>query len=286
MVDDITFNAICIVESLPPNEVETGRILYDYIQTQLADSKLPVAPYHSNCSGLHEFREIVAALIESATSNGLLPIVHIEAHGSPDGGLHFADRSYLSWPDFCSLITPLNRATGFRLVVVIAACYGVDLLNGVQLSKAAPCFAFIAPTDEINVAEVMNRYRAFYRTMFLTLDAHKTFQAINEEKLVEGDMIILSAQYWFNLLMTRYLTENATPNGAKEWAMRQYRLAKATGGTTDMAALKRLYKAKLPDIVRSYFESYFMLQDIPGNCVRFEPFWRNMNDKLKIALKH
>lgn len=286
MVDDITFNAVCIVESLPSKEVPTGRILHDYIQTQLADGNLPVTPLYSACSGVHDFRGIVASLIEKVSRNGLLPILHIEAHGSPSEGLYLADGSFLSWQDFCDLITPLNRATRFRLVVVIAACYGADLLSGVRLSAAAPCFAFIAPSDEIDPGEVMNRFRTLYRTMFVTLDAHATFQAMNKERLETGGMIIFTAQYWFDLLMSRYLTENATPSGIKELAMRRYRIVKAAGGVADMADLKRHFKAALPGVVRAYFESYFLLKEVPGNSARFEPLWREIDDKIKIALRH
>jgi hypothetical protein len=122
--------------------------------------------------------------------------------------------------------------------------------------------------------------------MFLTLDAHKTFQAMNKERLEVGGMIILSAQYWFDLLMTRYLSENATPKDVKELAMRQYRIVKESGGAADIGSLKRQFKSTLPDIVRSYFESYFMFQEIPSNQLRFGPLWREIDDKVKIALRH
>lgn len=286
MVDDITFNAIHIVESLPTAEVQTGRLLHNYIQGQLADGALPIELSYSNCPDVHEFRAIVGGLMDAISTRGLLPILHIEAHGEPDEGLHFADGSFLSWQDFCFLITPLNRATDFRLVVVVAACYGADLLSGVQLSTAAPCFAFIAPSDEIDPGEVMNRFRTLYRTMLLTLDAHKTFQAMNKERLEKGGMLVLSAQNWFDLLMTRYLRENATPRGLKDLAMRQYRRMKVAGGTSDMRRMKRHFRATLPNIVRSYFESYFMFEEIPSNRVRFEPLWREIAHKVQTALGH
>uniref|UniRef100_UPI0035ADD808 hypothetical protein n=1 Tax=Hylemonella sp. TaxID=2066020 RepID=UPI0035ADD808 len=286
MVDDITFNAVCIVESLPPKEVQTGRILHGYIQTQLADTSLPVDLLYSACSGVDEFRGVVASLAEKASERGLLPILHIEAHGSPSEGLCFADDSFLPWQDFCDLITPLNRATGFRLVVVIAACFGADLLSGVRLSSAAPCFAFIAPSDEIDPGEVMNSFRTLYRTMFDTLDAHKTFQALNNVRLEAGGIIIFTAQYWFDLLMSRYLIENATRHGIKEFALRRYRSARAAGEVADMTAMKRHFKAALPSIVRAYFESYFMLKEVSGNDVRFEPLWHEVDGKVKAALRH
>lgn len=284
MIDNITFNAVWIVESLPAKEVQTGQILHKYLQSQLADSALPVDAHYSACSGAHDFREIVASLTDAASRSNLLPILHIEAHGSPDAGLYFSDNSFLSWLDFCNLVAPLNQATRFRLVVVIAACFGADLLSGVRLSSAAPCFAFIAPSDEVDPGEVMSIFRTLYRTMFNTLDANETFQAVDKVKLETGGVIIFTAQHWFDSLMSRYLSDNVTKRGVKEFAMRQYRSAKTAGVAADMAVLKRQFKAGLPGIIRTYFESYFMVKEVPGSDARFESFWREVDGKVKASL--
>lgn len=132
----------------------------------------------------------------------------------------------------------------------------------------------------------MNSFRTLYRTMFDTLDAHKTFQALTDVRLEAGGIIIFTAQYWFDLLMSRHLIENATRHGIKEFALRRYRSVRAAGEVADMTAMKRHFKAALPSIVRAYFDSYFMLKEVSGNDVRFEPLWHEVDGKVKAALRH
>jgi hypothetical protein len=283
MEDDIRFNCILVAESLPADEPQTGRILHGYIKGILDDLEMPVQASHVAIGGVNDFSRLIDGLTVQATQVGLLPILHIEAHGSENAGLVFADESLLSWPAFCEMITPLNRATRLKLVVVVAACYGADLLSGVRLSKAAPCFAFIAPTREIDVGEVMGRFRDLYRAMLTTLDAQRTFDAMNSQRLESGVLVPQTAQHWFELLMRKYLREQVTPKYLKEMAMRQYLTARSLGDSVDMRALKREFRRELPNVIRTYFSEYFML-NVPGNKDRFAPVWKQIAIEVERAV--
>jgi len=283
MIDDITFNAVLIAESLPAREPQTGTILHRYITGVLADLVLPVEPIHVHLESADAFVQLIHQMTDDALNRGFLPILHVEAHGSEMSGLVFADDSSLSWVQICELITPLNRATSFRLVVVVAACYGTDLLDGVRLNRPAPCFAFIAATDEINVGEIMGRFRDLYRTMFTTLDATPTFEAMRRECLQAGVLVPQTAQNWFELLMRQYLAAAASPKGIKEFALRQYVAATSSGVTANMRKLKRDFKRELPNVIRKYFAAYFMF-DVPGNELRFAPLWSEMSAEIERVL--
>jgi hypothetical protein len=253
--------------------------LHGYVTSVLNGLDLPVQAIHVPVTNAHDFAVLVLQLTDDATRLGLLPILHIEAHGSVSSGLVFADGSSLPWVRICELLTPLNRATSFRLVVVVAACYGTDLLDGVRLSKPAPCFAFIAPTDEIDVAEVMGRFRDFYRAMLTTLDATPTFEAMRRQRLQCGVLMPQTAQHWFELLMRQYLNENVTAKGMKQFAMRQYVAARSSGTIADIRELKRTFKGNLPNVIRKYFGAYFMF-DIPGQESRFAPLWSEISAEM------
>ncbi len=287
MADDIKFNSIVIVESLPLDEVKTGKILHGYLQSLLDDlPTVPVLVLHEQIDGAEAFRKLIQDISTKVLTAGMLPILHIDAHGSQKDGLWFADESCIGWEEFCDLITPLNRAMGFRLTVVISACFGVDLLSGVRLSRPAPCFAFVAPTDEINVGEVMGRFRDMYRVMLQTLDASKTFEAMTRDKLVRGALIPQTAQNWFDTLMSRYLSDHTTPKAIKDFALRQFINEKSGGrSVTTMREFKRLFKARLPRIIEDYFSTFFMLQEVPGNRRRFAPFWAKMEHKIATVLQ-
>ena len=144
---------------------------------------------------------------------------------------------------------------------------------GVSLNRPAPCFAMIGPSDELDPGEVLASYRSMYKAMLTTLDAAHVVAAMGSTRIAQGEVVLMTAQYWFELLMMEYLEKHAHARGRKEAAMRHYRALRASGIDADLGALKRQLKANLHQVVRKYFESYFAYGVVPGNDVRFEPYW-------------
>lgn len=287
MVDDIRFNSIVIAESLAQGEVKTGTFLHGRLQSLLDDLPMvPVHVFHEQLDGAEAFRKLVHEISTKVVTAGMLPILHIETHGSQEDGLWFADESCIGWEEFCDLITPLNRVMEFRLTVVISACFGADILTGVRLNRPAPCFAFIAPTEEINPAEAMGRFRDMYTVMLKTLNASETFDAMTRDKLTQGALIPQTAQNWFEMLMSEYLSDHTTPKAIKDFALRQFINERSSGNSVaTMRAFKRLFKVRLPGLVEDYFETFFMLREVPGNRRRFAPLWAQMERKIATALR-
>jgi hypothetical protein len=279
----VRFNAIVVIESLPTMQVQTGTILHKYIESLAGDFERPVEAIHQQCFGAGEFRQALANLLTAVTA-GLRPILHIEAHGSEMDGLYFADDTRMPWGEFCDLITPLNLQTDFGLLVVVSACYGFNALNGVHPRKSAPYLLLIGPSDEVNPAELMQRFRTMYRAMLETLNAIPTVIALLEGDLEKGHMMLLSAPYWFHLMISKYLDDEVTPSSIRASARRLYARAQAEGAPGDIRHYKRLFRAELAPIVRDWFESYFMFKQLPHNRVRYEKLWPAYEAKVKAAL--
>jgi hypothetical protein len=282
IAEDIRFNAIAIAESLDRG-ARTGKILLEYLVGLIAETDLPIATIYEDCSSADAFREFVRNLTTRARRDGLLPMLHIEAHGSLDEGIYFADDSMLTWPELCELIRPLNIATSFQLTVVVAACFGISVVMGVSLKEPAPCFAMIGPSDEIDPGEVLASYRSMYGAMLKSLDATQVVAAMETTKPARGGIVLMSAQRWFELLMMQYLEKHADAKSRKEAAMRQYCELRASGGSADLGDLKRRIKANLPQVVRRYFEAYFGYEVVPNNGARFERLWPPYEAKIAAA---
>mgnify|MGYP006152910447 CR=1 FL=1 len=84
-----------------------------------------------------------------------------------------------------------------------------------------------------------------------TLDAAKVVAAMDATKLAEGAMVLMSAQYWFELLMMEYLEKHANAKGRKQAAMRQFLQLRASGVSTDLSGLKRQMKAQIDAAIKS-----------------------------------
>lgn len=281
--EDSRFNAVAIAESLD-RCARTGKILHDYLEAAIAERELPVIALYNECRGAEAFRRFVLELTNHVHNHGLLPLLHIEAHGSLEDGIYFADGTVLTWTELCDVIRPLNVATAYQLTVFVAACFGISVVMGVSLKQPAPCFAMVGPSDELDPGEVLAGYRSMYKAMLTTPDGGRLVAAMSSAKPSRGEFILMSAQHWFELLMTKYLEEHANARGRKEAAMRQYRSLCASGIRADLGELKRRFKSQLPQVVRTYFESYFGYGIVPRNEARFEKFWPAYAAKIAKAL--
>jgi hypothetical protein len=282
--DTFRFNMVCIMDSMPSGEAKVAEHLEGFVAGQLEENRLHAVVRRDRCESANSFRRYVAFLTAIASSIGVLPLLHIEAHGSPLEGLYFADESQMSWPELCEVLAPLNRASNFCLMVVLATCYGADLISGIFLSRPAPWYAMVGTTSVIESGEVMRNYRAFYRAALRTRDMVRAGEAIAEHPLEYGDFVILSASYWFDLLMSRYLQNEATPQYVRDFALRRHRALKSQGLRSRIGDHKRAYRQSLPDIVRRYFETFFML-DLPESARRFGPVWVELQPYLAAAVR-
>lgn len=275
--DDITFNAIVVAESLGDAERKTGALLCDYINAlEDAPSKATLFQVATRDA----FLALLRNLVSQAQTKGLLPVLHVEAHGDEKTGIWFADDSNLGWDDFCDAITPLNQATGMRLLVTVAACYGGSLISGSRLSKPAPCFALIGATDRIYESEVMGAFRDFYGAMMRTLAAGPAIAALRGHSLREGELHVMTARQWFELLMTQYLQTEATPRKVRDFALRQYLAARTESKSTlGMGDYKRLFRREMPLVVRKYFETFFAITDATEHP-RYEALWSRLSAQL------
>jgi hypothetical protein len=282
--EDIRLNAIAIVESLDSG-ARTGSILFEYLAGLIEETALPVTAMYKECEGAKQFLAHLQWLTVQIEERGMRPVVHIEAHGSLDEGIFFADGSRLTWPQLCDALRPLNLATGFQLTVVVAACFGISVVLGVDLKRAAPCFAMIGPTDELDPGELLGAFRSMYGAMLRTLDAAKVVAALDSRMFERGGISLMTAQHWFDLLMSQYLEEHANTKGRRAAAMRHYKTLRAQGKVAELGALKRQLAGNLGGVVRQYFEGYFAMHDVAGNAARFEPYWLEYDSKITAALK-
>lgn len=279
-VDNITFNSIVVVESLGRTELPTGQMLCESI-VGLASEVSDIRPTYVSIGSCAQFAEVLHSLVDQAHRRGARPILHIEAHGDEHSGIHFADDTNLDWNTLCDLITPLNEATDLGLTVVVAACYGLSLIDGIRLSKPAPCSAFIGPSDTITEPEVLGVFRDFYSALLRTLDAARAVRALRDHTLCEGSLNVMTSRAWFELLMTKYLREEASRTAAREYALKHYLQAKHAGGSTSMRELKRQFRRDLPMVVRKYFETFFMIDD-KISAARYRSLWHRIERELQM----
>ena len=133
------FNSVAIFNAIPEEELNTAGRLRD----ELDD----IAVYIANDLKVRYFRindpcdieSGVSALLNETKKDGLLPWIHLDAHGmSDESGFCTGNNNSCDWNNFNNIITPLNVATKLNLIVVFASCYGASFANSIEVTVILP----------------------------------------------------------------------------------------------------------------------------------------------------
>jgi hypothetical protein len=143
---------------------------------------------------------VMNELTEKATQ-GLRPILHVDAHGSPQDGMLLAPSSNrVGWKDMIELLRTLNVATGNNLVSVFALCFGLHIYKQVSLKKPVPSYMFFAPPSEITVGFLEAQTLDFYRHINNSSNVTQAFA-----QTLGGQMDSFHCQGLFLQALVRYI---------------------------------------------------------------------------------
>jgi hypothetical protein len=277
-----TFNKIVIIQSLEPHEIETGRYLSEYVTSLIEQSERYNIPIQViSCSSAIGFLEALKELTREAES-GEIPLLHVDCHGCPVDGLEFENSSTLSWKELSAALLPLNISSRFNLLAVFSACYGAYFLEQMQAIEPAPCWCLVAPTEKVDVSEVMGGFRVFYSALFSEHNMGPAITAISQCRLSHGRWLSKPAEQWFENLIIGYIKEHCNLQTARERAKVIFRERKSLGkkrlGTG--ALLRIIRKANREKLLSKYFDIYFITEQLPQNIKRFENVYRRVETQL------
>lgn len=280
-MSSFTFSRVTIIQALSPNDFQSGNELSGYINGLREDfPELPTVDF-VNTSNSDEFFQSIENLIVDCEQKDEHPILHIEIHGLLDkSGLSFPDDSTLKWKDLALPLARLNRATGFNLVVCVAACFGGHFLEAISPTDPSPCFALIGPTDLTDGSELLGSFRSFYRALLTKKDANAALADLHAHRLNEGGFLTSTAEDWFFKLVQGYLEEKCTKERLAERFRSIQETQQAEGKVlTPMGANMAFQMGKTLALtfLHRRFETFFMTRDIPSNSSRFSPSFEEAN---------
>ena len=170
---------IIVVQSLTPNDVKTGEILYhDVLQYKEYHKRESFSSFY-DVNSLEEFRLAVQGIEKSRLEGDILTL-QIETHGC-DEGIGFNNGEILKWKDFYDTIRPLNIKTGHLLFLVMAMCKSIAMISSINPELRAPYRAIICTTRPVSADEIYRGFIAFYENYYNLLDIIEAIKAIQEE---------------------------------------------------------------------------------------------------------
>lgn len=270
MAHGFTLSEVVVVESLEPNEARTGAILSRTLEGLMAELAPNLKVTLWPCESALEFRSQLQHLADRSRNHGDRPLLHIEAHGSEAWGLEFANGSTLSWGDLGELLTELNVATQFNLLVVVAACYGAHLASQFSPVSPAPAWGIVAPTQSVDPGELLGGFRSFYECLLRTKDASLATDLLEGVSLSEGIWFSEMAEDWFGILVTSYIKEHLGHSAFRDWSKSLSRRMHGLGLRAGVGSVTRQLRAQhASSLTGKYFDAFFCIGRVPGAEARF-----------------
>ncbi len=287
-MNEVHFDKISILQSLPKNELHTGTKLKEDIETfnSVYGRRLKIELFDT--PNKHDFLNVINKLTEMVNYDKLYPVLHIEAHGSSDlKGIVLQSKEFVSWTDLKEPLIKLNAATRVNLLVVLSLCHGANFVSQLTPVDRSPCWGLVGPKKTLAGPELLGGFSAFYQEVFRSASAEMAVKKLNESSSnIDIDYSFITAIAFFftvygNYLIT-YCTNKSYTDRArtmrKELKKQRRNLIKIPG----IGELKRLLKSSQEDFFEKYKVRYFMVDLFPENNNRFIVTYEDVMDyKLK-----
>lgn len=265
-------NKLWIIESLPEGDLKTGTRLIERFQDNGASGHQALSVALEQPASKDELLAVLNTICGEA-SIGRYPMLHFECHGSMDG-LATANGDHVKWEELKEPLVNINRACRMNLVVLLAACRGIWLIETAKSMDYAPFWAVIGPEHEVSAGSVATDFAAFYRAFFKSLNGDAAILALNRGSEKKRTYHFASAAALFCRAYREYHNTYCIGRGRKErvehLTSELMRLPdpRAQGVSWARGQVKRLLGDE-----ESYFnkikERYFFINVYPDNKERF-----------------
>lgn len=207
--EDVYFNRIFILQSLPSDERRTG----DEIELKIKYLSYRGAPISVELSDIFTPDDLFQTLdkIKGLVSTGILPFIHFEIHGSKQG-LVLSNNELVEWHKLKGILLDLNKKTKNNLFISLATCHGGHLLKIYKPWEPCPFYGYIGPTEEVYNLDLEASFSSFFETL---LTENNFARAIEQLQLtVDGNSskyAFLNCYGYFDRLIKLYKEENNNP---------------------------------------------------------------------------
>lgn len=111
-----------------------------------------------------ELFELLNEIREKVVEENLSPVLHFEAHGCP-AGLELESGEVVLWNELCDYLRSINVAMNNTLLIVLAACYGLEIGAEIMPLFHPPFRCVVAPIEKASFSKVEERFDAFYEVL-------------------------------------------------------------------------------------------------------------------------
>lgn len=287
-MNTVHFDKISILQSLPNNELHTGKKLKEDIETYNSAYGRRLQIELFDIHNKKEFLNIINKLAEITNYDKLYPVLHIEAHGSSDlKGIILQSKEFVSWTDLKPYLINLNTATRLNLLVVFSLCHGAHFASQLTTVDRSPCWGLVGPTKALVGPELLGSFSAFYQEVFKSGSAEMAVKKLNESSSnydINYSFTLATASFYsiYNHYLNTLCTDESYANRARIMRKKAKKEKENLIKIPSIGELKRFLKSSQKDYFEKYKANYFMIDLFPENKNRFMVTYEDVMDyKLK-----
>jgi hypothetical protein len=176
---------IAIIQSLNPEEIQTGKNLYDDVVSRRINLLQPkgnkMTHIFWDLNSLEEFLDMLEYYVVNSPymKSGIL--LHIEAHGEEDRkGLILSDGSFVNWATLISNFRKINTNCCNELFVSMATCYGRFLYQGIFPYKKSPYSGYISAVEQVSPEDIIETFHTLFEELISTRNIVAAYEHIEK----------------------------------------------------------------------------------------------------------
>ncbi|WP_143449973.1 hypothetical protein [Janthinobacterium sp. BJB304] len=275
---------VWIIEWLSADEKRTGRDLHEWMEGRRAGWSI-----YCPCQTKAEVLASIARAEHLAKTVGMIPVLHLEAHGGDDGLFPSSevDAEGLSWEELTVPLQSLNRATKCNLLVVVAACTGFAVIRALNKGPRAPAMAIVGPDAEILPGRLLEGTKEFYRS-WMAGNLSLTDIVLSASRETGSTHFVLEpfATFCYEV-MAENLIKSIRPD---ERSKRLERLRARFAAERELSDSKiEAQLARLPIVSpwewqQEVWDHMFMIDVFPENRERFGVDWEEITRRVELMV--
>lgn len=151
---------IYVIESLPNDEKNTGKELYDdIISRHIALRMSTIGHQFFKVKNIDEIDRLFKKIANDIKGLREGVLIHLEMHGDEHKkGLFLCNTGFLTWNWLISHLREININLCNNLFLTMATCSGRSLYKGLSLHERAPYTAYISASEEVLPSEISDQF--------------------------------------------------------------------------------------------------------------------------------
>lgn len=228
-------NALVIIDALGDTDLQTAIHLRDAIDDATSVSR----PTYCNYFKVRSSAELFTILddLTDRSKAGLLPILHIEAHGDKERGLEISTTGEMvHWDSLLPSLQAINKASRNNLGVVLAACFGLYAIKPLNIEEPCPFYFLIGPDEPVSAGDIDDMMKHFY------LELGRTNSLDKAMKKVDTQFKQFHAEKFFYITFAKYMKRACIGTGAQRRVEHLVTMAAEGGAISNRASLRVIRK--------------------------------------------